>query len=501
MLIIKRFKSIVLIFILIPSSLFPQKEIEKNINKGLEYSYNFKWEKAGEVFRNIIKKYEDDPRGYHYLSGIYLWYYLSTKDEEDMLAFISYSDSVIEKAEAKLEINPTDENWLYTIGSTYTFRAIAFAKSEVYLDAAWASKKSESYLNEALEIKPDLYDVYLGLGLYNFAIGQIPAAFKWALNLAGIDGDKETGIKYIKLAADKGNHSKVEAQYYFSQIVAEFFNDVETSSLYLKNLVKKYPANLLFNYSLASIYIKDRKLREAEKILRKISSVDNSKFIQIISFSNFLLADIFFKKNEFDSAKIYYHKFLETTTDNDYTGIVNYRLAVSYEITGDRLTAEKYFEQTNSGNMDLDDDIFARRKGNIYSKRTMSENEIELVKGANLIDSGNYKTAYDTLTSLLVKIQSEKLRAETYLYLSETTFCLGKLGESLSLAAAALKTDISDEKWIAPFACYYAARANKELGDSTAVSYFIDKAEDYSDYDYENRLKNLIYSINVKEVF
>jgi hypothetical protein len=400
-----------------------------------------------------------------------------------------------------LDINPADVNLLYTIGSAYTYRAIAFAKSEKYLDAAWASKKSESYLSDALELKPDLYDAYLGLGLYNFAVGQIPAAFKWALNLAGINGDIGMGIKYIKLAADNGNYSKVEAQYYFSQIAAEFSNNAETSTVYLKNLVKKYPSNLLFQYSLASNYIKDKKLKEAKKILKGLVLNDNSKFDQIISLACFLMGDVFFKMNEFDSAKVYYHKFLETTTDNDYSGIANYRLAVCYEILDDRLTAGEYFEKTDSGNMDLDDDIFAKRRGQIYSKRKMSDSEIILVKGANLIDSGNFETAYDTLSSLLVKIQSDKLRAELYLYLSETAFYLGKMEESLSLAAAALKIEESDEKWIAPFACYYAARANKQLGDLGAANYFIDKAEDYSDYDYQNKLKNLLYSVTIKELY
>src|SRR3989339_862064 len=97
---------IVIIVTVLSQIIFSQKEIDKNIHKGLEYEYNFNWEKAEEVYRNIIKKYEEAPRGYQYLSGIYLWYYLSTKDEEDMQLFISYSDSVIEKAESMLEIKP-----------------------------------------------------------------------------------------------------------------------------------------------------------------------------------------------------------------------------------------------------------------------------------------------------------------------------------------------------------------------------------------------------------
>ena len=95
---------------------------------------------------------------------------------------------------------------------------MAFGKAENFLDAVWATKKSESYLSEVMEINPKKNDAYLGLGLYNFAVAQIPSSFKWALNLAGISGDKETGVKYIEIAAENGNYAKVEAQYYLSQI-------------------------------------------------------------------------------------------------------------------------------------------------------------------------------------------------------------------------------------------------------------------------------------------
>ena len=56
------------------------------------------------------------------------------------------------------------------------------------------------------------------------------------------------------------------------------------------------------------------------------------------------MGDIFFRNNQFDSAKVYYTSFLKSTPTNDYTGIANYRLALSYELTNERKNAEKYFK-------------------------------------------------------------------------------------------------------------------------------------------------------------
>jgi predicted negative regulator of RcsB-dependent stress response len=486
---------IIITLLILPLCIFSQTKIpEKNIIQGLEQSYHFNWEKSEEIFRDIIKEYPDRPEGYHFLSGIYVWYYLSSKDKKDLNVFTAYSDSAIERGVELLEENEDNDTVLCLLGSNYSYRAIAFAAAENYLDAVWAGKKSESYLTETLEINPERYDAYLGLGLYNFAAGQTPGAFRWVLKLAGMGGDKELGIKYIKLAADKGRYNKIEAQYYYSQIA-----NSEGAKEYLTELINKYPENILFNYSLASLNIRDRKLDKAKKILRNINNYNNEKFVQVTSFSNFLLGDIFYKKNEFDSAVVCYKKFLQTTPDNDYTGIASYRLGISYEIVGARDSAIMYFSKCENGNMDLDDDIYAKRKGGIYLKRTLSGNEISVIKAANMIDSGNYSAAYDSLLQVLKKITSDKLKAEAYLYLSEVAFNLGEYNESLSLASASLKTEVQDEKWILPYACYYAARANYYLGDKVAVNYFIDEAEDYSDYDYQNKMKTLLYSLKQNE--
>jgi TolA-binding protein len=492
-------KNICLIFslLILISNSFAQSKIvpEKTILQGLEQSYHFKWDKAEEIFSDMIKKYPERPEGYHYLSGIYVWYYLSSKDKNDLDIFTAYSDTAIEKGLELLDQNSNNDTLLCLLGSNYSYRAIAFATAENYLDAVWAGKKSDSYLNQAIEINPKRYDAYLGIGLYNFAAGQTPGAFRWVLKLAGIGGDKELGIKYLKLAADEGNYNKIEAQYYFSQTTQDTVEGIG----YLTNLTNKYPENILFKYSLASLNIKERKLNAAERILRKIVNRDDKKFVQVIAFSSFLIGDVFYKKNKFDSAIVYYKKFLETTPDNDYTGIASFRLGVSYEITGLRDSAVVYYGACENGNMDLDDDNYAKRKGSIYFKRTLSENEIAVIEAANMIDAGDYRVAYDSLTSILRKVSNSKLKAEAYLYLNEAAFNLGNFNESLSLASAALKTEVTDEKWILPYACYYAARANYYLGDKVAANYFMEEAEDYSDYDYQNKLKTLLYSLRQKE--
>lgn len=495
--------SVLFLFILFVTKGIPAqnsaKEINNLISSGLEQSYNFNWNEAEEIFTKIIDKYPDDPRGFYYKSIIYQWYFLGNEDKKDYENFMDLSDSVIEKASALLETNPNNVDILYLLGSAYTYRGIVFTKAENYLNAAWAVKKSESYLNSVIEIDSTYYDAYLGLGLYNFAVGQIPTAFNWALSLAGIEGSKADGINYIKIAAKKGTFAKVEAQYYLSQILSEVLIDYDKASFYLENLVQKYPKNIIFRYSYASLEIKKKNLNTAKKNLDIIIHSSDSKFNQIRSLSNFLMGDVYFRNNNFENAKIYYLNFITASKDKDYKGIASYRLGLSYGITGDSILAEKYFENSGEGNADLDDDIFAKRKGEIYLERKIDTLEIKIIKAGNMIYAGKNHKAYDSLYEILPLIKKDDLKAEVYLYLSQAAYAFGNYDEALKMAFASQSINLKEELWIKPFAVYYIAMSYKMLGNKTAFHNFLNEAENYENYDYQNKLQNLIYSEKIKD--
>jgi predicted negative regulator of RcsB-dependent stress response len=482
---------IVILFFLTGKS-YAQYSIVREVRRGLEFGYNFSWDKAEKTFKDLIQKFPNDPRGYHYEASIYFWDYLSTKDIKSYNTFIAFSDTAIDKANVFLDKNPDNLDIIYTLGADYSYRTLVFAKAEKFLDAVWASKKSESNLGRALEIDSSYYDAYLGLGLYYFGVGQIPSSLRWALNLAGIHGDKTLGLYCIKKAANFGNLSKVEAEYFYSQILTDYKAEYEQASHYLQALTNSYPENLLFSYSNAVLDIKRRRLNDAERILAKVIDSKDESFKQIISFSNFLMGDINFKKNQFEDAEEYYSIFISTSINEDYKGIAYLRMGFCYELTGDRNNAVKCFNQCGKGNMDIEDDIYAKREGMIYSSRPLAATEMDLIKYSNLIDNGKYKTAIDSLLDLLGRVSSDRLKALVNLYLSDAAYHLGRYYESLNYAIAAKKIDCAEEKWVKPYAAYYAARADDKIGDDSQVKNYADEAENYSNYDYQKKLNNLI---------
>jgi tetratricopeptide (TPR) repeat protein len=243
------------------------------------------------------------------------------------------------------------------------------------------------------------------------------------------------------------------------------------------------------------LYIKRVELKNGEKKLREITNSPDSLFLQIKGYAGFSLGNIFFFQNNFDSAATYYSRFLETSSDNHFKGIAALRLGLCHSFNNENELATKYFELSAEGNPDLEEDQFARVKGEAYLETSPDSAELLLVYSNNMIRSGKYKDAIDHLEEILSNEKiSENIKAAALLAVSEASYFVNKFDQSLTYAITAFKLE-KTEPWIKPFACYFAAKASIKLKNILDANLFIRYANNYSDYLYENKLKNLLYSL------
>jgi tetratricopeptide (TPR) repeat protein len=480
-------------------SLFSQTDLDNQIKKGTDLAYNFQWEKSNEVFQKLIEKYPDDPSGYFYKSRNCAWAYLSGRAQTEYDEFFKLSDIALKKAEQRLDKDSKDETALFILGTSYNYRAVVFGRAESYVNAIWAFKKANSFLKELIEKNRQFYDAYYGLGIYNLVLSEIPSGFKWALNVAGISGDKSTGLSYLKTASQSGKYFKSEAQYYLSQVYSDNFFNYGAAAGQLKKLIVQYPQNSLFLYSYAAVQMKQRKLNEAAQLLNKvIRNETDKKFRQITAYSYFTLGDIYYRKNEFANAIDNYSKFFNYNSLNEYTGIVSLRLGISYEMTNNRNSAVRCFEKAQKGNKNFEEDVYAKRIGETFQKRTIAETEKKVIRGANLIEAGQYNEAETELKEALQAIKTERLKAEACVYLSDVSYELGRVSESIDYAQKARNMNPGDEKWTRPFASYYEARALFKKGDSSGCKTALNAAQSQNKYDFEKKLDIFINNFKRK---
>ena len=475
--------------------ILPQTAIDRQIQVGLDKIYNFNWDAGFESFNSVIKKNPTDPRGYHYKSTIYLWFFLGNLREENLDSFYYYSDKALELAESKIEKNTSPE-LNYLLGSIYYNKSIAEARSGNFLQALWTSNQMKSYLEEAVKIKPDFYDAFLGLGLYNFALSQIPSSLEWAANLVGINADKEKGLELVRKSVQKGKLSKIDAQYYLSQLYSRVIVDHPEAKKILSDLVRRYPKNLLFNFSLAWIEYELRELNNAEKYLRKVLNAKDELYPFVTSNSNLLLANVFFDRNQFDSARVYYQNFLTNAVNNDYKGFSNYRIGLSLELSGKRKDALKYYDLSDEGNSDIEEDLYAERKGSELQDKKLNDTEKRLILINSLYKQNKLNTAKDSLTKFLKSTEIEdEVKAEAKLYLAQVLYKQKKYRESLDAVVDCLNTEVKKENWIHAFAHYFGAWNSYQLKKFTDSRLFLLQIEQINEYDFRSSLENKIYTL------
>lgn len=474
---------------------YSQQASDKQIQVGLDKIYNFNWDEGQKIFNSIIKKNPTDPRGYHYKSIIFLWHYLGNLNEVYLDSFTYFSDKAIELTEVKGKQKPSAE-LSYLLGSIYYNKSIAEARSGNYLQALWTSNQMKSNLEDAVKIKPDFYDAYLGLGLYNFALSQIPSTLEWAANLVGITADKELGLDYVKKTTQKGKLSKVDAQYYLSQLYARVIVDHPAAKEILNNLVRRYPKNLLFNFSLAWVEFELNELSNSEKHIRFVMNSNDQLYPFVSSNSNYLLGNVFFARNQFDSARVYYQNYIKTAINDDYKGFANFRIGLCYELNGNRKEAVKYYEKSDDGNTDIEEDLYAERKGKELEDKKLSSNDMRLIKITNLIKQNKLDAAKDSLENYIEqnKINNDQ-KAEAIFHLCEVTYKQRQYGKALEYAVECIKTTVERERWVHAYAHYFGAWISYNQKKFIDSELFLLQIEGIGEFDFRNSLENKIYTL------
>ena len=481
------------VVLLLPSFFFTdvysQADLNSRISIGLESLYNFNFKSSERIFDNIIKIYPANPSGYYYKSISHLWFFLDGKDETELDKFISLTDSAITKSEEILSEDSTDLFVLFILGSCYVNRTFAYTRNESYFDAVLSARKFHAYFDQLLSIDSLYYDAYMSKGLFNFAISQAPQTWSWALNLAGMTGDKQIGLNYLETAASYGRFTKIDAQFYLSQIYSEFLLKYQPAKRILNNLVTRFSKNLLFRYALANLQVKTFDLNSAMNNYKTVYISKDTTMLQLKYFSGMMLGDVLYSQGNYKEARVYYINFIENANDDHFKGITALKTGLSFLFEGDSLSALLYFDKVDLGNEDLDDDIYASVRSERYLYELPSKNELKLIRIKNMIDAGKFKPAVDSLEKYVEKNISDTLRAEAILYLSDAYYLLGKNKKSLEYAVAIFNFE-DCELWVKPFACYYAARASKELDNEVDAEFFIGYANNFSNYFYENKLRD-----------
>lgn len=175
--------------------------------------YHEDYQNAKKWADYLKKKYPNEGLGW-LLEGImwdlYMIDFSYRGKEKEFFENMRIAEKKFKKSLKNSKSNLDKANYYFLLGAVYFYKANRYYRKKSYLKAFFTAKKGLSYLIKGNKMNPNLYDAYIGTGLYKYAVGKMREKLSW---LPFISRPKQLqGIKEIEIAANKGKMVNVLAK-------------------------------------------------------------------------------------------------------------------------------------------------------------------------------------------------------------------------------------------------------------------------------------------------
>ncbi len=274
-------------------------EVDSIILRGLHLVHADSTHEAVEQFKKLIDIFPQDPIGYFYVSASLQTMMDDFRNYSYLDEFNRYMNLAIQTAEEKKKKgNLSAYDYLY-LGGAVGYRGIHKALTGNWFGAFVDGLKGKGYLEKALKLDPELYDVYYGLGTYHFWKSLKSKIFWW---LPFVADKRQMGIDMIKLAIEKGKYAKEDAKFALVRIWVEN-KEYEKAFNMINKLQKKHPNKPFLLWFLGQVQLETGMYDEAvNTYLALLEALTSSPYYHPAGEveCRFFLARAYYEKKEFE---------------------------------------------------------------------------------------------------------------------------------------------------------------------------------------------------------
>src|SRR5262252_5995278 len=238
--------SILILFLSAPA-LYDDSAADALVRSAMESSYALNLNEARAAARELQEKYPDHPAGFLIDAETYWWEAQTdpgnTKIENNYYRAQTLAQQKAEKAlQAAKYYKP--ELLAYLASAYGSYARFQVTQKDGYLSALRAGLKAHDYAMQTYALDKNYYDIYVGLGAFNYFAGTLPGVIKPFARLFGAKGDKNLGVEQFQIAMEKARYSRTEARIvYYSALLSN--KEYAAAFPLLEQLVVDYPDNFV----------------------------------------------------------------------------------------------------------------------------------------------------------------------------------------------------------------------------------------------------------------
>lgn len=345
--------------------------VQIEATEAMNAMYNFDFDEARIQYNWLMQKHPESPISY-FLLGLNEWWKMIPDSDVEIYdeAFHYYMDTTILIAEAMLEVPETRIEGAFFLSAAYAFKGRLYSDRGQWGRAASAGKNSLKYLEISKEQSYLSPELLFGDALYNYFSVWIPENYPILKPVLAFfpDGNKELGIEQLQEVSANAFYTRIEAQIFLMQILANDKNDYAAALRIVKYLFEHYPDNPYFHRYYARYLYSNHLYRELEpvalEIIRRLEAGQVGYEGTTGRYASFFLGQLYQSRGNRDKARKYYEMavaFAEKTDDLE-TGYTLYSilsLGRIAKIDGDYQRAKKYCKEVKK---------LARRKDRVYKE-------------------------------------------------------------------------------------------------------------------------------------
>ncbi len=245
---------LITLFFLVFPFLLPATHLRLNPTDSLifDHTFNLRFDRALIMAREQQALKPDIPKYYFMEAAIHFSQraYVSATGPYDtrMARRDSLMDLILEITEPAIERfgerDWDDEQKMFLAG-LYGYQGRVHAEREQWWNTFTNGLKGRRLLNELYEEDPQNYDALLGLGIFNYYSDRLGGVIGFVAKALGFSGDREEGIRMLKLCFENAELTKSEAAITLIDIYDSFENNERDARPYFEWMIKTYPRNWL----------------------------------------------------------------------------------------------------------------------------------------------------------------------------------------------------------------------------------------------------------------
>ena len=339
------------------------EELRVLSKKGIDAIYAVDLPEAEKNFNLALQKYPDHPFptfGIAMAKWANLEYLEDESDPKLQEEYSRLTDKAVDVGLAWIKKHPGDANAYLAVGGIYGLRSRLAVLQHRWFKAYFDGKKAISNTRMAAKIDPELYDAYLGLGMYEYYAGTLPGVIKFFAKLI-MDGDAKKGLEYLNLCKEKGYFNALGAKLLLIEIYTQPgspYADTAQAVKWARELRAEFPVHPQMHFvEIVSLY-EDKKYEESRReSLAYLKAVEDGKPAYLKSYLPRVLTAIgttYLVEKNYDEAADYFARAAaglktDPALHPDRWGVwAVVRLGNVYDLKGMRDKALEFYRQAHA---------------------------------------------------------------------------------------------------------------------------------------------------------